>query len=158
MKRALFLFSALFITLSAVAQEYTTHHQSLTVPQTLLPVGYIRLVRNEITLPTINGYTPYKADLHIHSTLTDGVVNIEGRLEEAWSDGLDVIAEGIETNKRNFTRFLILAHGNMLKEVQKENNINKSSLVFVLPHKEGSLSQVLSVLSFYDVNLTRKQL
>lgn len=71
--------------------------------------------------------------------------------------GLDVIAEGIETNKRNFTRFLILAHGNMLKEVQKENNINKSSLVFVLPHKEGSLSQVLSVLSFYDVNLTRIQ-
>jgi predicted metal-dependent phosphoesterase TrpH len=92
MKRALFLFSALFITLSAVAQEYTTRHQSLTEPQTLLPVGYIRLVRNEITLPTINGYTPYKADLHIHSTLTDGVVNIKGRLEEAWSDGLDVIA------------------------------------------------------------------
>ena len=71
--------------------------------------------------------------------------------------GLEVIAKGIETNKRNFTRFLILAQGDMLKEVQKENNINKSSLVFVLPHKEGSLSQVLSVLSFYDVNLTRIQ-
>lgn len=71
--------------------------------------------------------------------------------------GLDVIANGIETNKRNFTRFLILAQGDMLKEVQKDNNINKSSLVFVLPHKEGSLSQVLSVLSFYDVNLTRIQ-
>lgn len=71
--------------------------------------------------------------------------------------GLEVIAKGIETNKRNFTRFLILAQGDMLKEVQKENNINKSSLVFVLPHKEGSLSQVLSVLSFYGVNLTRIQ-
>ena len=45
----------------------------------------------------------------------------------------------------------------MLREVQKENDINKSSLVFVLPHKEGSLSQVLSVLSYYDVNLTRIQ-
>jgi prephenate dehydratase len=71
--------------------------------------------------------------------------------------GLDILAEGIETNKRNFTRFLILAKGDMLKEVQKDNNINKSSLVFVLPHKEGSLSQVLSVLSFYGVNLTRIQ-
>jgi prephenate dehydratase len=71
--------------------------------------------------------------------------------------GLDILAEGIETNKRNFTRFLILAQGDMLKEVQKDNNINKSSLVFVLPHKEGSLSQVLSVLSFYGVNLTRIQ-
>ncbi len=45
----------------------------------------------------------------------------------------------------------------MLKYVQKDNHINKSSLVFVLPHKEGSLSQILSVLSFYDVNLTRIQ-
>ena len=71
--------------------------------------------------------------------------------------GLDILAHGIETNKRNFTRFLILAQGKMLREVQKDNHINKSSLVFVLPHNEGSLSQVLSVLSFYNVNLTRIQ-
>jgi prephenate dehydratase len=45
----------------------------------------------------------------------------------------------------------------MLHEVQKENHINKSSLVFVLPHNEGSLSKVLSVLSFYGINLTRIQ-
>lgn len=71
--------------------------------------------------------------------------------------GLEVLASGIETNKRNFTRFLVLAQGEMLHEVQKENHINKSSLVFVLPHNEGSLSQVLSVLSFYNINLTRIQ-
>lgn len=71
--------------------------------------------------------------------------------------GLEVLASGIETNKRNFTRFLILAQGEMLQEVQKDNHINKSSLVFVLPHNEGSLSQVLSVLSFYGLNLTRIQ-
>ena|SRR5690554_605161 len=71
--------------------------------------------------------------------------------------GLDVIANAIETNPRNFTRFLILAKGSMLQEIQKDNSINKSSLVFVLPHNEGSLSKVLSVLSFYDINLTRIQ-
>ncbi len=71
--------------------------------------------------------------------------------------GLEVIAEGIETNKRNFTRFLVLSKGEMQKEIQKENNINKSSLVFLLPHDKGSLSKVLSVLSFYDINLTRIQ-
>ena len=70
---------------------------------------------------------------------------------------LEVLASGIETNKRNFTRFLILAHKHMLPELQKNNNINKSSLVFVLPHSEGSLSRVLSVLSFYSINLTRIQ-
>ena len=70
---------------------------------------------------------------------------------------LEVLASGIETNKRNFTRFLILAHEHMLADLQKNNKINKSSLVFVLPHSEGSLSRVLSVLSFYGINLTRIQ-
>ena len=92
MKRALLLISALLVALTSVAQEYTTRYQSVTEPQTLLPTGYVRLSRQEVILPTVGGYTPYKADLHIHSTLTDGMVNIKGRMEEAWSDGLDVIA------------------------------------------------------------------
>jgi prephenate dehydratase len=71
--------------------------------------------------------------------------------------GLEILAAGIETNKRNFTRFLILAQQEMLREVLKDKKINKSSLVFVLPHSEGSLSQVLSILSFYHINLTRIQ-
>ena len=92
MKRTLLFISALLVALSAMAQEYTTRYQSVTEPQTLLPTGYVRLSRREIILPTVNGYNPYKADLHIHSTLTDGVVNIKGRMEEAWSDGLDILA------------------------------------------------------------------
>ena len=71
--------------------------------------------------------------------------------------GLEVLAKSIETNKRNFTRFLILAHENMVPGVRKSLKIDKASLVFVLPHQEGSLSQVLSVLSFYNINLTRIQ-
>ena len=71
--------------------------------------------------------------------------------------GLEIFAASIETNKRNFTRFLVLAQGDMLQEVQRNSDINKSSLVFVLPHSEGSLSQVLSILSFYNINLTRIQ-
>lgn len=70
---------------------------------------------------------------------------------------LEVIAEGIETNKRNFTRFLVLAHEEIIPEIRKSANIDKASLVFVLPHTEGSLSQVLSILSFYGINLTRIQ-
>lgn len=34
---------------------------------------------------------------------------------------------------------------------------NKSSLVFALKHEEGSLSQVLSIFSFYRINLTKIQ-
>lgn len=92
MKRFAIFVSVLFVAMSVEAQEYQTRYQSATEPQTLLPEGYVRLSRREIILPSVNGYNPYKSDLHIHSTFTDGVVNIKGRMEEAWSDGLDVIA------------------------------------------------------------------
>ncbi|MCL1942138.1 MAG: prephenate dehydratase [Candidatus Azobacteroides sp.] len=70
---------------------------------------------------------------------------------------LHVLEEGIETNKRNFTRFLVMADHWLASELINKNEINKSSLVFALPHSEGSLSQVLSVLSFYNMNLTKIQ-
>jgi prephenate dehydratase len=70
---------------------------------------------------------------------------------------MEILAEGIETNKRNFTRFLVIADrwnvDDLLRGVQK----NKSSVVFALPHTSGSLSKVLSVLSFYDMNLSKIQ-
>ena len=34
---------------------------------------------------------------------------------------------------------------------------NKASIVFSLPHEEGSLSHVLAILSFYKINLTKIQ-
>ena len=34
---------------------------------------------------------------------------------------------------------------------------DKSSLVFTLPHTEGSLSHVLSIFNFYRINLTKIQ-
>jgi len=71
--------------------------------------------------------------------------------------GLKVLDEGIETNKRNFTRFLLLVNRWLAEEMVQDSEINKSSVVFTLPHTEGSLSKVLSILSFYDVNLTKIQ-
>jgi len=59
--------------------------------------------------------------------------------------GLDILAKGIETNKRNFTRFLIFGNRWVVDEIQKDEAINKASIVFTLPHNEGSLSKVLSV-------------
>ncbi|MDR0413511.1 MAG: prephenate dehydratase [Dysgonamonadaceae bacterium] len=71
--------------------------------------------------------------------------------------GLNVLAEGIETNKRNFTRFLLLANRCLADEWLDPSKASKSSIVFTLPHTEGSLSKVLTILSFYDVNLTKIQ-
>ena len=71
--------------------------------------------------------------------------------------GLEVIAKGIETNKRNFTRFLIIAEPTLATQMMEQITPNKSSLVFSLPHEEGCLAKVLSVLSFYHNNLTKIQ-
>lgn len=71
--------------------------------------------------------------------------------------GLEILAENIETNKRNFTRFLILADKYSADNKKTDKNIDKASIVFTLPHSKGALSKVLTILSFYDINLTKIQ-
>ena len=67
--------------------------------------------------------------------------------------GLEILAPQIETYRENFTRFLILDE---TIRIEKEK-ANKASLCFTLPHKPGSLAHILTILSFYDMNLTRIQ-
>lgn len=71
--------------------------------------------------------------------------------------GMKILQEGIETNKHNFTRFLVVCDPWMADELKDRSRINKVNLVFSLPHSEGSLSQVLSIFSFYKINLTKIQ-
>ena len=67
--------------------------------------------------------------------------------------GLEILADSIETYKQNFTRFLILDDS---IQVDK-SKVNKSSMCFTLSHTPGSLAHVLTILSFYGMNLTRIQ-
>ncbi len=71
--------------------------------------------------------------------------------------GLDILAKGIETNSHNYTRFLIFAQPWIVDTLQKDEVVNKASIVFTTAHTEGSLSHVLSVFSFYNINLTKIQ-
>ncbi len=70
---------------------------------------------------------------------------------------MKVLQEGIETNKHNYTRFLVLASPQKAESLRRIDETNKASLVFSLSHEEGSLSAILSVLSFYKLNLTKIQ-
>lgn len=71
--------------------------------------------------------------------------------------GLNILDEDIQTNKRNFTRFLIISDPIEARSLLADKVINKASLVFTLPHTHGSLSKILTIFSFYDINLSKIQ-
>ncbi len=71
--------------------------------------------------------------------------------------GLKILEKRIETNPHNFTRFLILADESCAADYIDTSKVDKSSMVFSLPHTKGSLSKILTILSFYDINLTKIQ-
>jgi 3-deoxy-7-phosphoheptulonate synthase len=64
--------------------------------------------------------------------------------------GLEVIAECIETNPRNFTRFVIIGH----KPLESAPAV-KSSLICSTGNKPGSLYRVLKVFADNDINIIK---
>lgn len=86
---------------------------------------------------------------------------IEGRgaiasIQVAQDFGLEIIAEGIETNKRNYTRFLLLKRRGA-KAPKELGAFNKASLSFRALHRPGSLSAALSAMAMFGMNLTKIQ-
>jgi len=65
--------------------------------------------------------------------------------------GLEILAESIETNKKNYTRFLVVEN----KKTASASNYDKASLAVLLPHQKGSLAKVLSMIDFYHINLSK---
>jgi prephenate dehydratase len=67
--------------------------------------------------------------------------------------GLDVLERRIESNKKNFTRFLILTqHDNVEKK-----KANKASLCFQVSNKVGALAKVLNTFAEEGVNMSKIQ-
>lgn len=81
-----------------------------------------------------------------------GIAAIAGNLA-ASTYGLEIIAADIETNKQNYTRFLILGR----KEENNFQESDKSSIRLILSHTPGALSKALLVLDDYSLNLTKIQ-
>jgi prephenate dehydratase len=69
--------------------------------------------------------------------------------------GLEILFESIETHKMNYTRFLLVKDTN--GQINAPVGVNKTSVHFALAHQIGSLSKILSILSYYNINLTKIQ-
>ncbi|SKB91020.1 prephenate dehydratase [Daejeonella lutea] len=66
--------------------------------------------------------------------------------------GLEVMERRIESNKKNYTRFLILTN-----KANETATYNKASLSFQVGNSVGSLAQVLNILSEHNINLSKIQ-
>jgi len=71
--------------------------------------------------------------------------------------GLRILQNDIHDNKHNYTRFLVVTLPQKADFLRKIDAVDKASVVFSLPDEKGSLSKILTILSFYDVNLTKIQ-
>ncbi|WP_461451613.1 prephenate dehydratase [Mucilaginibacter sp.] len=67
--------------------------------------------------------------------------------------GLEILERRIESNKRNFTRFLIITH----HENQVKGTPNKASLCFEVSNKVGSLAKVLNIFADQNLNMSKIQ-
>ena len=75
-------------------------------------------------------------------------------LEASKMYGLDIIERNIQTIKDNETRFVVVSKS---PDNKVRLNGNKASLKFILSHENGSLANILNILSTYNLNLTKIQ-
>ena len=119
----------------AQCREFLMQHPKLKIVETEDTAGSAEAIKRENLKGHAAICSKYAADLY----------------------GMKVLEEGIETNKHNFTRFLVVADPWKADDLRERSKVNKANIVFSLPHNEGSLSQVLSIFSFYKINLTKIQ-
>jgi prephenate dehydratase len=67
--------------------------------------------------------------------------------------GLNIIERRIESNKKNYTRFLILKSD----KTEELKDINKASICFQVGNYVGALTKVLNIFAEQEVNLTKIQ-
>ena len=64
--------------------------------------------------------------------------------------GLEVVAEGIQDAVYNYTRFICIT-----KDLTIYPDANKISIMLSIPHRPGSLAEIISKFAAIDVNLTK---
>jgi predicted metal-dependent phosphoesterase TrpH len=120
MKKLLF-FAAVLMASAASAQS---HYQDNANVDMLRHHNQQSRQRREIILPEVNGFTVFKADLHTHSIFSDGSVTPEFRVEEAWLEGLDVLAITEHLEYRPYEQKMVNFLNDLLPEGTKATNTN----------------------------------
>jgi chorismate mutase / prephenate dehydratase len=126
-------------TLDSIKYVYS-HPQALGQSR-----NYLKKLDAEI-VPAID--TAGSVKMIKESGRTDAAAVASARAAEIY--GMKILAKEIEDNPHNFTRFFVLS-----KEDAPATGNDKTSLVFSLKHKPGSLYESLGEFAKRKVNLTK---
>ena len=122
MKKLFFLTAALATFTTVVAQPI--YYQDKGNKDMIRHTLRNEVLRNEIILPKVNDYLVLKSDLHIHTVYSDGNVTPEYRVQEAWTDGLDVMAITDHVEYRRWEGQMVTFLKGYMPEGTKAENTN----------------------------------
>jgi 3-deoxy-7-phosphoheptulonate synthase len=115
----------------------------------------------------LNNYPSWKTETYndtasaVASIARSGDLTVAAIAGEAaaHAHGLNVLRSGIETNPRNYTRFVIISRRNgtttSIPASLGDKQPNKASLVFSVQDRPGSLFDCLKILSERGINLSK---
>ncbi len=117
-----------------------SHPQALGQSQTFLKHLGVELI------PTYD--TAGSVKMIKEKGITDGAAVAGFRAAQFY--GMKILASEIEDNANNFTRFFVLS-----REDAPHSGNDKTSIVFSVKHRPGSLSEALKEFAMRDINLSK---
>lgn len=121
-------------------EEVCSHPMALKQCLPFLKKMEVKLVKSEDTASSAK---------EIQEKQLRGVAAIAGDLAVDLY-GLEILKAGIETDKQNYTRFLVICQAR-----GKPEEADKTSIVVELKHAPGSLAKFINVFARSNVNLTK---
>ena len=106
---------------------------------------------NKNGLEPVSYYDTAGAASYVADSNDPEIAAIAG-VDAAQTYGLEILAQGLETNPHNYTRFAIIAREDMAPSPEE---CDKVSLVFSTSDEAGALSRCLSVFASNSLNMTK---
>ena len=120
-------------------------------------VFVVAQVRMEIKIPDILGYKTLKCDFHMHTVFSDGDVWPTTRVQEAWEDGLDVIAITDNVDYRPHLQDITASHNRPFEIAEPLANRMGITLIRGVEIARGMPPGNLNIIFLKNANLLERE-
>lgn len=135
----------------------SAHAQQFDMNNVQLPELQRDNNRQTISIPDIPGYKTLKCDFHMHTVFSDGSVWPTVRVEEAWSEGLDVISITDHIERQPSKQFI---GGDKNSSYELAKNVAEEKGIILIPGGEVTRSMPpghLNAIFLSDINMLNKE-